>query len=203
LGDREECRAMNLRLTLIAAGLVALTSLPAAAQQFAPGEPAPGSRVAAVRTVAALNLRSGPGTQYRVLIRLPRGAVVQLLGCIPNFAWCRTSYLGRVGWVSAAYLSPRPGARAFPPFPPPFPLPVPQPPFPQPPQAGTITVTGTLTREGVECPAMRGDNGRLYTLAGGTRGFDPGDRVRVTGTIAQVSFCQQGTTIQVRSIVRG
>lgn len=64
-----------------------------------------------------------------------------------------------------------------------------------------VTVVGTLTREGAECPAMRGDDGRLYTLAGGDTGsFRPGDRVRVVGRVAEVSFCQQGTTISVRRI---
>ena len=66
-----------------------------------------------------------------------------------------------------------------------------------------MAVSGTLTREGVECPAMRGDNGRLYTLAGGTGRFQPGDHVRVRGTLAQVSTCQQGTTIRVQSIGPG
>jgi hypothetical protein len=184
---------MFLRTAAIVA-VLALTSIPASAQQFAPG-----GQVATARTTVDLNLRSGPGTQYRVLIRIPRGVRVQILGCVPSFVWCRTSYAGRVGWVSAAYLVPRPGVRAFPPGPFPIPLPTPVPPRPQPPQAGVVTVTGTLTREGAECPALRGDNGRLYTLT--TRGrFQPGDRVRVTGTIAQFSFCQQGTTIQVRSI---
>jgi hypothetical protein len=76
-------------------------------------------------------------------------------------------------------------------------------PQPQPPQSGTFTITGTLTREGVECPAMRGDNGRLYTLTGDTGRFQPGTHVRVTGTVAQISYCQQGTTIQVRAIAPG
>jgi hypothetical protein len=61
-------------------------------------------------------------------------------------------------------------------------------------------VTGTLTREGAECQAMRGDDGTLYTLAGDFRGFRPGDRVRVEGRIAEVSICMQGTTIDVRRI---
>jgi hypothetical protein len=63
-----------------------------------------------------------------------------------------------------------------------------------------ISVTGTLTREGAECQAMRGDDGTLYTLAGDFRGFRPGDRVRVEGRIAEVSICMQGTTIDVRRI---
>jgi len=72
-----------------------------------------------------------------------------------------------------------------------------------PPQPGQVTLHGTLTREGVECPAMRADNGRLYTLTPTTGRFQPGDRVSVRGTIAQVSFCQQGTTIRVQSIAPG
>jgi LysM repeat protein len=70
---------------------------------------------------------------------------------------------------------------------------------PPPPQ--DVRVVGTLTREGVECPAMRGDDGKLYTLTGGNVGdFFPGDRVRVDGRVAQVSICQQGTTISVTRI---
>jgi LysM repeat protein len=66
------------------------------------------------------------------------------------------------------------------------------------PAGNRIAVTGTLTREGAECPAMRGDDGQLYTLSrGSTEGFSPGDRVRVQGQLAEVSFCQQGTTINV------
>jgi hypothetical protein len=61
-------------------------------------------------------------------------------------------------------------------------------------------MTGTMTGQGVECPVMRGDDGRLYSLAGNTGPFGPGDRVRVRGEIAQMSFCMQGTTISVRSI---
>lgn len=65
---------------------------------------------------------------------------------------------------------------------------------------GEITIVGTITREGAECPALRGDDGGLYTLAGDLRGFRPGDRVRVDGWPAQVSTCMQGTTIEVSRI---
>lgn len=65
---------------------------------------------------------------------------------------------------------------------------------------GEVRVTGRLTDEGVECPALRGDDGRLYTLAGDTGGFGPGDRVTVAGGVAEMSFCMQGTTIAVRTI---
>jgi long-subunit acyl-CoA synthetase (AMP-forming) len=61
-------------------------------------------------------------------------------------------------------------------------------------------VTGTLTDEGAECQALRGDDGELYTLTGDLSSFSAGDRVRVKGRVAEISFCQQGTTIEVRRI---
>lgn len=61
-----------------------------------------------------------------------------------------------------------------------------------------ITVSGVVTGEGVECPALRGNDGRLYTLAGNVGDLEPGDRIQVQGQRAEVSFCQQGTTIDVR-----
>jgi hypothetical protein len=63
-----------------------------------------------------------------------------------------------------------------------------------------INVRGTLTDEGVECQALRGDDGELYTLTGDLSGFEEGDRVKVRGTVAEISICQQGTTIEVQSI---
>jgi hypothetical protein len=69
------------------------------------------------------------------------------------------------------------------------------------PPSREVRVTGTLTREGAECQAMRGDDGRLYTLAGRNLGdFFPGDRVQVEGRIAEASICMQGTTIDVNRI---
>lgn len=78
---------------------------------------------------------------------------------------------------------------------------VPYPPEP-PEQDGRrrIRVTGTLTTGGAECQAMRGDDGRSYTLTGNLDGFRPGDRVEVVGRRAEVSFCMQGATIEVRRI---
>jgi Protein of unknown function (DUF5818) len=65
---------------------------------------------------------------------------------------------------------------------------------------GTISVRGTLTGEGVECQAMRGADGKLYTLTGRLQGFSVGDKVRVTGSVAQASICQQGITLAVEQI---
>jgi hypothetical protein len=68
----------------------------------------------------------------------------------------------------------------------------------------TTTIVGTLTAEGIECQAMRTDQtNELYTLTGKLLdGFKTGDHVKVTGNIAQVSTCQQGTTINVSAIDR-
>ncbi|WP_071795193.1 lytic transglycosylase [Natronohydrobacter thiooxidans] len=61
-------------------------------------------------------------------------------------------------------------------------------------------VTGILTPEGVECQAMRGHDGQLYTLTGDLDGHDDGDVVQVRGEVQEVSICQQGTTIDVADI---
>lgn len=70
------------------------------------------------------------------------------------------------------------------------------------PDTGTIRVEGAMTGEGVECPALRTDDGTLYTLAGAPDDLSPGELVVVTGTVAEMSFCQQGTTISVQSVQR-
>lgn len=65
-----------------------------------------------------------------------------------------------------------------------------------PPPGTAVDVVGTLSSEGAECPALRGDDGKLYTLADPSAGgFKPGDRVRVTGEVASMSMCLQGITI--------
>lgn len=68
--------------------------------------------------------------------------------------------------------------------------------------SGAICLRGTLTGEGVECQAFRSDDGDLYTLMGDLNDFQTGDSVVVCGTIATVSFCMQGTTINVSWIGR-
>jgi hypothetical protein len=69
-------------------------------------------------------------------------------------------------------------------------------------KAKPIQVTGLLTREGVECPVLRTPKGGIFALAGDLKGFKTGERVTVTGTLAEASICQQGTTIDVREIGR-
>lgn len=66
--------------------------------------------------------------------------------------------------------------------------------------AERLTVTGTIVKGGVECPLLRSDEGRRYSLTGDLGGFGPGDRVRVTGRLAEVSICMQEPTLEVRRI---
>jgi LysM repeat protein len=67
---------------------------------------------------------------------------------------------------------------------------------------GHADVTGTLTRGGPECPTMRGDDGETYSLLGDLGGFQPGDRVRVTGRVAELTSCMRGTALSVQRIRR-
>lgn len=82
---------------------------------------------APARTTADLNLRSGPGTQYRVIAAMPRGSLVDVIRCVER--WCQVSYRGRVGWASSRYL--REGGRPGPVYPAPPPV-APGNPFPFP-----------------------------------------------------------------------
>ena len=67
--------------------------------------------------------------------------------------------------------------------------------------ANEICVRGRLTDEGVECPAMRGPNGRLYTLVGDPGAApDAGTEACVCGRVAELSSCMQGTTLIVSRI---
>ena len=65
-----------------------------------------------------------------------------------------------------------------------------------------VRVEGTLTTAGVECPVMRGDDGKVYSLAGSIGDLQAGDEIWVEGEIAQMSICMQGTTINVKKIGR-
>jgi hypothetical protein len=68
------------------------------------------------------------------------------------------------------------------------------------PMSDPVTVEGVLTDEGVTCPALRGDDGELYTIAGDIGELQPGQRVRVTGEVAEMSICMQGITIALGDI---
>ena len=69
----------------------------------------------------------------------------------------------------------------------------------RPSETGLVTVSGEIVK-GVECPVLRSDDGRAYSLTGDLAGYRPGDRVSVVGRLAGVSVCMQGPTIEVRRI---
>ncbi|GAA5629264.1 hypothetical protein Brsp05_04563 [Brucella sp. NBRC 12953] len=55
----------------------------------------------------SLNLRTGPGTQYRTLGSIPNGVGVVVAGCTSGYGWCRVSYAGMDGWASSRYIAVR------------------------------------------------------------------------------------------------
>lgn len=59
---------------------------------------------------------------------------------------------------------------------------------------------GTLTNEGVECPAMQSVQGDVYTLVGDLQGAQAGDLICACGREAEQSTCMQGTTIELTRI---
>ena len=59
---------------------------------------------------------------------------------------------------------------------------------------------GELTDEGAECQAFRSEEGELFTLIGDLEGYGNGDKVVVCGTVADPSFCMQGTTLVISYI---
>jgi hypothetical protein len=69
----------------------------------------------AAQATASVNVRSGPGTSYRVVDTLRPGEEVDIGRCVDS-GWCEISHSGPDGWVSRNYLSdsgrgpgPRPG----------------------------------------------------------------------------------------------
>ena len=68
------------------------------------------------------------------------------------------------------------------------------------PIAPTVIATGTVTNAGVECPAVRADDGKTYTVAKAQMPLNANTHVRVVGSQAQASTCMQGTTIRSTSI---
>lgn len=54
---------------------------------------------------ADVNLRAGPSTANPVVTTIPRGAPVQIVGCLAGWSWCDTVWAGYRGWVAGAYLN--------------------------------------------------------------------------------------------------
>ncbi|MBK1635857.1 SH3 domain-containing protein [Rhodovulum adriaticum] len=60
-----------------------------------------GAELATVTTM--LNVRTGPGTNYRVMGALPTGTTVDVIQCEGN--WCQVRLKGPDGWASSRYLA--------------------------------------------------------------------------------------------------
>jgi uncharacterized protein YraI len=58
---------------------------------------------AVTRTTRHLNMRFGPGVDYRRVTTIPPGNVVNVKGCNGN--WCFVSWRRHQGYVNARYLS--------------------------------------------------------------------------------------------------
>ena len=66
----------------------------------------------------------------------------------------------------------------------------------------TVEVTGTFIKGGAECRLFKSDRGEKYTLIGNLKKYMDGDRARIYGQFAEISFCMQGKTISVKKIER-
>ncbi len=89
-GTHQESSTM--KKILAASALAAITGLGFAGAAFAD------------QATASVNVRSGPGTEYRVVDTLYAGEEVNIETCRSN-GWCLIEHSGPDGWVSARYLS--------------------------------------------------------------------------------------------------
>lgn len=81
-----------MRKNILLAAALAIGSLGFATASFAD------------QATASVNVRTGPGTQYRVVDTLYRGEEINIETCRSN-GWCLIEHSGPDGWVSARYLS--------------------------------------------------------------------------------------------------
>ena len=54
-------------------------------------------------TTANLNLRTGPGTGYPIILTIPKGATVSVIGY--SGSWSKLTYNGKTGYSSSSYLT--------------------------------------------------------------------------------------------------
>ncbi|MBZ4666337.1 SH3 domain-containing protein [Mahella sp.] len=145
------------------------------AKAISTAQPTPSRGSAQTGTVkvnTTLNVRSGAGTQYKVVGSLKNGTKVEVLG--KSGSWYRIKYGSITGYVSGQYLvvsstSPKPVPA---PTPPPVPAPTPSPaPAPTPTaQTGTVKVSSTLN--------VRSGAGTQYKVVGSLKN---GTKVEVLG----------------------
>ena len=49
-------------------------------------------------------MHSGSGSQYPVIARIRGGRHINVLGCLPDYSWCKAMMKDRRGWISATRL---------------------------------------------------------------------------------------------------
>ena len=83
---------------------------------------------AAYHTTDTLRVRSGPGTEYKILDEIPQNFVLDVLGRSQDKKWLAIAYpdFGSLGWINTDFVSPQEGLDDFPIEPPPS-LDTPQP----------------------------------------------------------------------------
>ncbi|MCO5165604.1 MAG: penicillin-insensitive murein endopeptidase [Planctomycetes bacterium] len=136
---RRRSTPRRLALPLAALAVAAIWTSPAFAQAVSV---TPTARTNAVITASALNVRTGPGTSYRILGSLPRGTQVVIVGTSGNWRQIELGPDTR-GWVYFAYLAAAPGAASTAPAPAaPAAPPAPSAAAPAAPAAGTTPTNG-------------------------------------------------------------
>ena len=111
----------------------------------------------AVNPGTYLNLRSGPGTKYASIAKIPQGAIVMVLD-ISNPEWWRVSYQGQKGYAMSKYLERLDDPPAPEPEPEPEPEPQPQGKVKLELSDATITELYNAIMESGFCPDARSGN---------------------------------------------
>ena len=132
----------------------------ASAQQTTPGPVVPGGCTAT--TTANLNLRTGPATNYPVIVVLQRGASLPIIGRVGDNSWWQVRTTdGIVGWVSAAYTDESGDCSAVPLAAPP------PPPNPAPTATSVSSVSPTATGPNLQVYAIDGPAQVILPQGGG------------------------------------
>lgn len=93
-------RVTQWRVTRVLAVTLFLAATIASSLSLAPQA----AEAAATSTTTSLNLRSGPGTKYGVILVMPAGASLKITGSY-NKGFYPVRYQGTKGWAAADYLS--------------------------------------------------------------------------------------------------
>jgi uncharacterized protein YgiM (DUF1202 family) len=100
-------RTKALSLTCLILLLALLTTLGSAALAAETEQRSQFSAPIMVVNTSFLNVRTGPGVQYSVLVTVVGGTELPVLGVARDLVWYQVSTLAGVGWVNSQYVLPR------------------------------------------------------------------------------------------------